>query len=393
MASTIKDYMIGLGFQVDSAAATRFASMLQSLEASVQRLEATIATATASVNSLVAALNGQADGLKKSGSAADEATNRIRSNANVTREAAKQHKQAARDINDYTKSQKDASLKTKLFGSSLTKMNPLLKTAQKLVRNLTAGFAVMNLVKLIKQTAQFNLGLEAQAKQLKKSYEETRAYQLALKTMGKTIQEINQDKNLKETYDRLLGIGKDLALPEAAKTLNTVRGLVSTFQELKYVASYAMQWIYYYFQQRVAGPVSRLQKRLQDISDMLKKNIPSWGILAQEFVSGFVRLFDTAIETVERLAHNIGELPAGLKTVGAVLGTVFAASKMSPMMWFITALGGLLLMLDDFYTWQRNPEGALLGDFWASIADGTLLDGIAETISMLTGHIIYLLVI
>lgn len=237
--------------------------------------------------------------------------------------------------------------------------------------------ALVGVVSVIAQTSvrlvETSQKYEQMARAQKKSTEEIRAQETALKVMGKTLKEVQADKVLNAQYEALLKVGKGMALPEASGGMLVLRGIIDTIEELKVKGTYALQWINHYLLNKLYLPLSRLWDGLRNFSMKLSANFPSWMERIAAGISYVVRLVGAGVEGVADLVGWIGKLPDGIKAVGAAIGVAFGASKLGPVGMTIAAITGLLLLLEDFYTWKNGTGPSHLGDFWQSISDGTLL--------------------
>lgn len=220
---------------------------------------------------------------------------------------------------------------------------------------------------LIKKSIEWNDTLEETAKKLGKTTEQARAHQIALDVMGKTMDEINRDDTLKKTYDDLVKLGESLALPDAAKGMTAIKNLKNSLGGLRVTLRYGIQWVYYYLQKYLATPFNRLRKWLEDsgASDKIKK-------IAKDVAKILADLY----LIIERLVKDVKHIWDGLKKVWnsfdgrgkAILAAVVAGLTLILNKGLLVKglILGLIVALDDFFTWLEGGE-SVLGDLWYKV--------------------------
>ena len=257
--------------------------------------------------------------------------------------------------------------KTALHGSSLTVAK--------------AGAAVAALTAILVKTSisldETSQKYEAMAKKAHKTTEEIQAQETALKILGKTLKEVNADKQLKEQYQNLKKLGMTMSFPQAQGGVLTLRNMVKTVNELRVVGTYAMQWINYYMLQRIREPLKDLHRRLEGFKNNVKNNMPSWTARIGEFFGDFLRLVAAGIQGASDLIKKVKELPDGIKDIGAAIAAAFSFSKMGTVGWILAGLTAILVLLDDFYTYKSGGL-SLFGDLWKSFEEGTTGDYVME---------------
>lgn len=267
------------------------------------------------------------------------------------------------------------SLGAEVDEKGIAKIHGALSTTKKAALGVTTALAAV--VTMIAKTSvsldETSRKYEQMARAQKKSTEEIRAQETALKVMGKTLKEVQADKVLNAQYEALLKVGKGLALPEASGGTLVLRDIIGTIEELRLKGTYALQWINHHLLNKLYYPLSRLRNGLQNFSMKLSANFPSWTEKIATGLSYIVRLFGAGVEGVADLVGWIAKLPPEIKLVGEAIGIAFGVSKLGPVGMTIAAITGLLLLLEDFYTWKNGTGPSRLGDFWQSISDGTLL--------------------
>lgn len=356
MAETLKDYLVGIKFNVDQAGAGKANQTVSDLDAATQRLGEVLMQAAAAFQGLIA----QA----KSGN------NAVKETSNSMKQGSDSAKKLSQNLKSVNKEGKLSSLKQgkKHVNELDHTMRKAASTLKKYLK-LAAGYLVGNgILSTFKGVMEFNEGLAKSAKELKKTVEQTRAYNLALQVMGKTAKEIEQDKSLKATFENLQQIGNSLALPEAAAGIRNIGAVKDSLMELKMVGSYALQWIYYKMQEVAAGPLAETREILGSIRKWLSGNI-------QNIAGGIAKAFGWIVQIINSVAKAIGkvmgfihELPDSVKWAVGIIAALILSIKSKAFRTF-GILGLILLLLDDFITYLEGGD-SLFGDFWQGCIDG-----------------------
>ena len=279
------------------------------------------------------------------------------------------------------------SLGAEVDQKSFNKLKMALSGSMKTVTGFVGALAAVTtvLVKTSLSLDKTSQQYEAMAKKAKKTTEEIRAQETALKILGKTMDEVKADKQLKKQYDELVRLGKQMEMPGTGEGLTALREMVKTVNELRVVATYAMQWINFHMLNRIAAPLRELRKGLEKFKNTIKSNMPSWTKKVGDFLGNILRLATTALQGFGDLLGLFNRIPQSVKNIGAVLASVFTLSKMGGLGLLIIGLTSLLLLLDDFYTYQRGGKSAF-EDLWKSLEgleDGDKFDKILEFFSNL----------
>ena len=203
---------------------------------------------------------------------------------------------------------------------------------------------------------------------LSKVNTETVATDNALKAMGKTIEEINENAELKISFEALKKEAEAFALPENfSEAFQTVRDIQFEFMRLRQIASYAMQWIGFHVAKHIEQPLRKIKDQLKGTNDTLGKSMQNWAKGIGQAIGQVMRLILTLIRAgmdIYRFFKRLFDMiPDGFKKIGAAaaaLGLVLMAGPLGIIIGIITVI---LLLLDDFYTYLDGGEAAL-GPVW-----------------------------
>jgi hypothetical protein len=106
------------------------------------------------------------------------------------------------------------------------------------------------------------------------------------------------------------------------------------------------------------------------INSFIKNNMSTIAKKLADVLSIFIRLGQAAAfggELIYKLFKQLNDLlPAGALKAGAAIAGFVGLLSMGPVGLFVAGLLALLLLLDDFKTWERGGD-ALLGDVWEQL--------------------------
>ena len=106
---------------------------------------------------------------------------------------------------------------------------------------------------------------------------------------------------------------------------------------------------------------------LKSINDDGQSLIKVWGDKVAKVLSWIARLFATGAQAGMSLIQMIQRLPYEVKVAMLAIAAL-GAIMLNPFTAIILAIGAILLLLDDFYTWQRGGE-SMFGDTWQRLSD------------------------
>ncbi|MEK8128661.1 hypothetical protein WMW72_12160 [Paenibacillus filicis] len=229
------------------------------------------------------------------------------------------------------------------------------------------------IAKFVGGIAKADLENEKLARQLWISKDAAMAYNSSLKAMGASLEDLYLSPELMRNFQQLNREAQNLKPPaEFAEQMKLVRSVQFEFARMKLEASYAIQWVGYYFVKYMEGPIRNIKTTLQEINAVIVKQMPSWTKVIAQVMSWFARMGLTTFRVIKDIIRLFGDLgasiPKNLKVIGVAVAALGLALKTGPIGLFITALSGLLLLLDDFYTYLDGGQSAL-GPVWQRIMD------------------------
>ncbi|WP_163855823.1 hypothetical protein [Paenibacillus elgii] len=256
----------------------------------------------------------------------------------------------------------------KFAGSAVTKF-ALATTA---VASFVAASSI-GIAKFIGDLAQADLENEKLARQLWMSKDAAAAYNNTLKAMGVTLQDLYLSPELMQDFRQLNQQAKNLRPPtEFAEQMKMVRSIQFEFARMKLEATYALQWIGYYFVKYMEGPMKQIKQTLSEINGVIVKTMPSWTKIIAQVMSWFARMGIAAFryfKDIVRIFNDLGSaIPRNLKLIGAAVAALGVIISTGPFGIITATLLSLILLLDDFYTYLDGGE-SLFGSFWKKLED------------------------
>lgn len=219
---------------------------------------------------------------------------------------------------------------------------------------------------------------------------QARSLTTALDAVGASYQDIYY--MTAEEYRNLLelnALGRSLEAPaELQDQLRQVRDINQEIDKLKVTISYGTQWVAYYFLKIMGEDVDNLQDSLEKLNEYLQKNLPKIAEKVATVLSWFFRLGKTAVDAIGRIVDAVGRLfdsmDTGTKTAVTAVSAFLGLLKLGPVGMFIAAILALLLLLDDFFTWQRGGNAYFAPEYekltnWFQNADFSAFDGVKES--------------
>lgn len=265
-----------------------------------------------------------------------------------------------------------ASKKVKAFEEKAAKAAESIgKNAEKGVKVTVAALSSMTagIIAYVAGVTKADLETEKFARRMWMTEENARSLQNTLSVMGESMGSIYDVAANPELRTRFLRLRSDAAQLEGGaeidEGLKKLRAVQFEFQRLQLLLRYMGRYIAYYLSKYLDGPLFRIQAKLKSINDNGRSVVEEWGAKAAQVFSWILRLVLGGVEGAGDLIGMIQRLPAEMQLAMAAMAALgFAA--LNPFTLMIAAIGAVLLLLDDFYTWKRGGQ-SLLGDTWSQL--------------------------
>lgn len=279
--------------------------------------------------------------------------------------------QAADGAMDMASSMSEAAGIVQSFVGRLDSFGAKLKQVLRLKGSLGETMLVLSGVfslaatasyKFVKSVASAEMELEKLAKREHKTVEQTRASQIALETMGKTMADIKADQELKKSYDELVKINEQMALPNMSDALSAVKGLRSAFWQLKDTAKYALDWIGARVLQNLEYPIKRITDKLSGVGKWLRNNLDSVTMKISSGITAFIKGIEGLVEGVTKILQMVDQLDPNIRKLGGAILFIMGLIKSGPLgqiLALVTAIGGVI---DDAENYRYNQEHGLTSD-------------------------------
>lgn len=208
--------------------------------------------------------------------------------------------------------------------------------------------------------------MEKLSRQLWTTQQQAMAFNSTLKAMGASLQDLYLSPTLMSQYNQLHGVALQMQTPgDYNNQIKLVQSVQLQIKQMRLEAYYALQWIGYYFIKYMSGPISKVHDVLQSINQVIVKNMPTWTKRVAEVMASFVQAGIYITQALGKvwgwLQKLLQYVPGWAKGIAAALA-VFGLSN--PFMLFVEAIGGAILLLDDFQTYLHHGTSAL-GPLWS----------------------------
>lgn len=261
---------------------------------------------------------------------------------------------------------KNATNKITSIKSKLDKVKGI-KDGFKVASDVILGsLKVVNeaILDVVESTALLDYEVEKQARLWWVSEQQARSYQTALNALGETNADLLTMTN--EQYRRLYELnqlGRSLEAPkELDDFLLLVRDINFEFSKLKVEFEYGKRWVAYFLGQFIGPDAMKARDFLKRANNYIQENLPKIAEKVARFFEVFYRLGKASLVVAKSLYSVIESIfkflnlsvPQGI----ALVSGFFLLLKTGPIGWFIAALTTLLLLIDDYMTWQRGGISA-----------------------------------
>lgn len=239
-----------------------------------------------------------------------------------------------------------------------------------------AGFVaagVAGISKFVNDLGNQEIQMQMLSRTLWTTQQNAYAFSLTLKAMGATLQELYLSPTLMKQYRELNSLALGMTPPSGYQNeMHFVQSITLEFKKMKLEASYAMQWVGYYFIKDMAGPMGDVRSELQKLNHFIIKDMPIWTKTIAKWLASFsqgaIYVWD-ALKNIYHILQTVaGYLPTWVKVIIGAFAALDVVMASNPFFLMIEGLSAVLLLLDDYYTWAHGGKSAL-GGFWSSLTD------------------------
>lgn len=209
--------------------------------------------------------------------------------------------------------------------------------------------------------------MEMLSRQLWTTQQQAMAFNATLKAMGANLQELYLSPTLMQQYQQLHSVADEMQTPGDYNTqIKQIQDVQLQLKQMRLEAYYSLQWIGYYFIKYMQGPISNVQNVLQSINNAIVKGMPNWtkqvATVMYSFMQAGIYIVQAMGNVYDWLKKMLDYVPGWAKGIAAALAVL---SMSNPFMMFVEAIGGAILLLDDFETYLKDPSKSAFPQFWA----------------------------
>jgi hypothetical protein len=240
--------------------------------------------------------------------------------------------------------------------------------------------AAKGLGKFLNELANQDIEYEKLSRQLWTTKENAKEVDMALKTMGATMQDLWLSPTLLKQFNQLRQDSAALKLPkEYTDNLKVVQGIGLEFKRLQQLAQLTFQWIGNYILKYAAEPLNELRETIHEFTDGAIKEIPSIGKVIGSVIGILIRVLAVIIkigvfvfklispifaiiDLIKELSSIFDNLPEPVKK-GLKLIAVSILALASPILLIIG-------LIDDLMSYFKGGK-SLIGSFFDKFGKGT----------------------
>lgn len=196
-----------------------------------------------------------------------------------------------------------------------------------------------------------------------------------MKVMGVSQEDIAWIPELREQFFRLRNEMNELATPvDADNQLQWIREIGYDVQSLQVKLKMLKEWIAYYLIKYLQPYIKEFQQFIRWLNDKLGKNMPEIARKIAKVLAQIVSIGISAVKVIKAyvgaLYNFIESLPANVKKWAVIFAMVGAAIMSSPFGLLIAAIGGALLLMQDFmYFVEGKKSSRTLAPMWRKLLD------------------------
>lgn len=192
-----------------------------------------------------------------------------------------------------------------------------------------------------------------------------------------------------ERFTQLKAFASSLTPPDDLNdTLYLVRDINEEVDKMQILLQYAQKWFVAAFGAYAKEDLIEIRDGFRNLVELGVKYLPVITDKLAQVAYIFFRLARVAVWAVSKLGSALftllDRIPNSVKVAGLAVTGFLGLFSLGPVGAFIAAILALLLLLDDFYVWQKGGK-SLLGDTWQKMTDyledqDNILNNIWDTI-------------
>lgn len=256
-----------------------------------------------------------------------------------------------------------AGMLVDVFGNKST------KEFQKAAKAVVAFTVTANatLTAFIKKLADADLEVEKLARAMFTSKENALAFKSTIDALGVSIEDLYLSPELMRRFMELRNISVQLLPPEEfGKQMQFIRDITFEFQKFKLIAGFAMQRVGMEIVKNLVGNLEEFRKKFNSFNEKFIKNIGIWAKKIADIVTNFIKAQIELAKFGKKLLDIFMALPANVKLTTTAIAGLVAFLKFNPFTQWLIGLSTLLLLMEDFYTFQTGGK-SLFEDVWKQL--------------------------
>lgn len=258
----------------------------------------------------------------------------------------------------------------------------------------TFGSIIGATTTLLDKTAQADLGYQKFAMRMYMARDAAKQFKIVTDAMGENPSDLAWNPELNERYKWLMGEASKLQAalpPDAEEQFRKIRDIRGEFTLMKIEMNYGLQSLAVSIAKHFNLPLQDGKSALRSLNEYIQEKIPQW---ADTTASAMKTVYDItspvfrlmgdlggAIGNVWDQLSTTGKVVVGLGAPMALFATLGLGSLVTKFGLLGLAIGGVLLLLEDFYAYTDGRKNSGLFP--------TLKGALAEVTNRITGIAMY----
>ena len=349
-ADVIKDYLVGLGFNVDLGSLSKMKSSLKDAEKSVNEMSESNSKAITKVKDSIEDFKEDSKSQEWGFKPIEENSNPLlklkekinKSSEDIKKTLGDTANKSKKLIDKVGKDVKPNDILGKMFPQHKNKINAFSKAISEVkkssqtagkdgeeaikkfslgsLKHLTVAIggitafigAAKGVKNLLSDLANEDVQLEKLSRQLWTTKENAMGINNALNTLGVSMDDLYLSPTLLKQFNQLRKDSASMKLPkEYTENLKVVQGTGFEFKRLKQTGSMALKWIGNYILKFIAAPLNDVRKRLNSANNGLIKAIPTIAKIVGTSIGFIFRVIMTILKPILWIVDLIGLIGKG----------------------------------------------------------------------------------
>lgn len=249
------------------------------------------------------------------------------------------------------------------------------------------GAVVAGTISLVTATAKADLGYQIFATRMWMAAGAAKNFKMSMDTMKEhSLEDIAWNPELRSQFfelEKLSGKMQGNTPKDMQGSMKQIRSLLFGFKELKVEVAYASQWISYYLTKYFEGPLRNIKTWFDKLNEKIITDMPIWTKKIADVLGNIIQFGASALRFLGDVFNGLKSLfdsmPKWAKIAAVGITAAFLILQSGPVGWIITAIGGIILLIDDFYAYMDGRKSSkTLAPIWKQLTEFMKGDGMKQ---------------